>query len=120
MARQIGPLLISGVVDGLCFYEAGGQALVRRHNPVSGERFRSEEAFAGSRRSCARLAAGSRLASMVYRGLPARVRVYSLYVALKGRAVALLKDGLAEEAVERALRESCGEREVARRGHRGE
>jgi hypothetical protein len=96
MARQIGELNFEGVVDGILFYRMEGRYYARMHCPVTSKQFWNDRRFEGSRRSCARLALGSKLAGMIYRKLPKPRRLYAFYCVLKREAMRLLKGSRAE------------------------
>ncbi|MBB1285078.1 hypothetical protein HRH25_11900 [Flavisolibacter sp. BT320] len=105
MAKQTGPVKLTGTIDDLCFYEMEGGYFVRRKSSLSGKRFQKDSAFSGSRRSCSRFGAGNRLASVLYRSISKEKRVYSLFCFLKGKSILLLKEGKSLREAEVILRD---------------
>ena len=99
MAKQCGDRKIIGTIGNITFYKMGDEWYARMKSSLTGKRFWKDKAFEGSRRSSARLAAGSKLASDIYRTLPEVKRCYALYRALKSLAIRLLKDGYSQETV---------------------
>ncbi len=61
---------------------------------LTGKQFKTKKCFERSRRSAARFGAGNKIAGEVYRSLPDKKRVYTLFCSLKSIAIALLKQGL--------------------------
>jgi hypothetical protein len=103
MAKQAGDFFITGTIDDLCFYKMDGVYYVRMKSSLTGKKFWKNNAFEGSRKSCERLAEGSRLASKVYRMIEEEKRVYKLYCFLKGKAILLLKEGKTINEIEEML-----------------
>lgn len=103
MAKQVGDIKITGTLDGICFYTMEGEYYVRMKSFLSAKRFWKDKAFEGSRRSCARFASGNRLTSRVYRSMEKEKRCYPLFCSLKTRAIELIRNGLGEEDVIKAL-----------------
>ncbi|HEV7332242.1 MAG TPA: hypothetical protein VGN63_14490 [Flavisolibacter sp.] len=93
MAKQTGPVKLTGTIDGLCFYKMEGRYYVRRKSSLSTKRYQKDAAFSGSRRSSSRFGEGNRLASKVYQLIAEEKRVYSLFCFLKNRSILLLKEG---------------------------
>lgn len=94
MAKQTGDIRITGTVEGLCFYRMEGGYYVRRKSTLTGRRFRTEAAFAGSRRSAGLLASASSLASQLYRQLPTDRKARKVFQTLTGEVRELLAKGL--------------------------
>lgn len=76
---------------------------VRLKSTLTSKRFWNDDAFEGSRKSCKRLAEGSKLASKVYRMVEEEKRVYKLFCFLKRKAISLLKEGVCVEEVHKLL-----------------
>lgn len=100
MAKQSGAIILSGNFEGLCFYESEGQPLVRRQSSLSGERFRIDPAFAGSRRSAGLLAEASPIASFLYHRLPPEEKGRSVFQRITGQVKLLLAAGQDQKAIE--------------------
>jgi hypothetical protein len=105
MAKQTGPVKLTGTIDGLCFYKMEGEYYVRRKSSLSTKRYQKDAAFSGSRRSSSRFGEGNRLASKVYQLIAEEKRVYSLFCFLKSRSILLLKEGNSLVQTEALLRD---------------
>lgn len=103
MARQSGEYRFRGSIDCLCFYKMNDAYYVRLKSTLTSKRFWNDDAFEGSRKSCKRLAEGSRLASKVYSMVDEDKRVYKLFCFLKRKAILLLKEGVYVEEVAELL-----------------
>lgn len=99
MARQTGPLKITGTIDDICFYQMEGDYFARLKSSLTGKRFWKDKAFAGSRRSCGLMARASSLASRLYKTLPPEKKGRPAYQQLTGKVKLLLQQGLSEAAV---------------------
>jgi hypothetical protein len=103
MAKQSGEYRFRGSIDCLCFYKMNDAYHVRLKSTLTSKRFWNDDAFEGSRKSCKRLAEGSRLASEVYKMVDEEKRVYKLFCFLKRKAILLLKEGVCVEEVQELL-----------------
>lgn len=99
MAQQDGPLYITGTIDNLCFYEMEGKYYVRIKSSLTGQRVKRDPAFRRTRENADLLGKASRLASGVYRRLPAEQRKRSCYRQMTGKALRLLHSGKPVEEV---------------------
>jgi hypothetical protein len=99
MARQIGPVKITGTIDDICFYQMEGGYFARIKSSLTDERFWKEKAFAGSRRSCGLLALASPLASRLYQRLPKEKKGRPVFQQLTGKVKLLLQEGQSETAI---------------------
>ena len=99
MARQTGPLKITGTIEDLCFYQMEGAYFARRKSSLTSKRFWKEKAFAGSRRSCGLLGAASPLASRLYHTLPKAKKGRAVFQQLTGAIKRLLQQGWTAEAI---------------------
>jgi hypothetical protein len=99
-------------MDGVTFYQMDGRDYARAGSSLSGQRFREDRVFEGSRRSSRRFGQGNHLAGTVYRSA-GNWRQYQLFCALKKRAIGLLKKGLSESAVLQALQVMVVQEEMA-------
>jgi hypothetical protein len=80
-----------------------GQYYARAKSSLKGTRVKRDPRFKRTMEWAERLAVGSQLASKVYRSLPRQEQVYTLFTALKSRAMAALKEGRSEEEVKGLL-----------------
>jgi len=112
MSKQCGPVYITGTVKGICYYRMNGKYYARRKSTLSRKRVKKDKAFALTRKYAELLGAASSIAARVYRLLPKGRKQLSLYRAMTGQAMGMLKQGVSEEEVK-----ECLERE-ARKGIR--
>ena len=94
---------ITGTRDGICIYKMRGEYFVRSKSSLSGKRVKTSPAFKNTMLHADLLGRASRIASFVYRGLPAAVREHSVYRSLTGDAMRLLKRGVKDEEVKDIL-----------------
>jgi len=99
MARLLQPPSFYGTCYGICTYKMYGQDFIRKASSLTGERVKTEAVFKNTMSWAHRLAAASRLASAVYAMLPVSRRKYAIYRKLTGKAMRLLKEGIAEGMV---------------------
>ena len=104
MARQAGPIYVSGTIDQLTFYRMQGEYYVRRKSSLTRAQFRKWSAFARSRLAAARFGAGSALASAVYQSIAKHRRPYGLFVKLKKHAITRMHAYVSPEIIEAELR----------------
>jgi len=112
MSKQCGPVYITGTVKGICYYRMNGKYYARRKSTLSRKRVKKDKAFALTRKYAELLGMASSIAARVYRLLPKAQKQLSLYRAMTGKAMGMLKQGVSEEEVK-----ACLERE-ARKGIR--
>lgn len=93
-----------GTYDDITFYKMEGNYYARMKSSLTGKKFRTHSAFAGSRRSCNRFGRGNKLASMVYKEIPEEERKYEVFCRMKSAAIAMLKAGKEESDVIEGLR----------------
>jgi hypothetical protein len=99
MAKQVGDTIITKTIDNLVFYKMDDKGYVRRKSSLTRKQFKTSKRFANSRKSAERFAKGNRIASDVYKTIPASERSYSMFVQLKSSAIALLKAGTPDNEV---------------------
>ncbi|TAM98637.1 MAG: hypothetical protein EPN39_08565 [Chitinophagaceae bacterium] len=107
MAQQYGKVFITGTIHDLCFYKMKGKHYVRMKSSLDRKRVNQDAAFRRTRENAALLGKASRLASMVYRQLPEKMRKRSLYHRMTGQALKLLREERAEEDVLQELKRIC-------------
>lgn len=98
MARQYGSFLITGTTHDLCFYKMEGKYYVRKKSSLSRKRVMEDAAFQNTRKNAALLGTAARIASGVYRQLPAAARNRELYREMTGKVLHFLREGLTEAA----------------------
>ncbi len=83
-----------------------GEYHARTKSSLTGKKFWRHPAFERSRRSCSRFALANKIASNIYRSLPAEQRHYSIFCQLKTASIYLLKQELPVHTIEEKLRKS--------------
>jgi hypothetical protein len=91
---------LTGTLEGFCFYQMEGTYYVRRKSSLTGKRFRTDKAFAGSRRSAGELQRASPLASRLYHRLPKGKKGRDVFRGLTGQVKGLLREGWTAVQVE--------------------
>lgn len=109
MAKQSGPVYITGTVAGICYYRLDGKYYTRRKSSLSRKRVKRDPRFARTRKYAELLGQASRVAAGVYRLLPRNKKRLALYRAMTGQAMTMLKRGAGEAEVREWL-----EREAAK------
>ena len=99
MAKQCGPIFITGLCDNLCFYQMEGKYYVRMKSSLNGKRVKTDPAFAGTMQYAGLLANASKISSVVYRSLPEGTKTKGLYRKFMGKAMRWLKAGHDPEEV---------------------
>src|SRR5687768_6602432 len=101
MAKQVGPFLITGTIDQVCFYQMGGGYYARAKSSLNRKRVKKDPAFRETMRYAELMGKASVTASIVYRALPEDQKAKGLFRKLVGRVIRLLKENkTAEEIVE--------------------
>ncbi len=103
MAKQTGPLFITGTYNGICFYKLHGKHYARKQSSLTGKRVKKDPAFTLTMVYAGLLGQASAIAGEVYRLLPAGKRKVALYRAMTSRANGWLKAGMAAEEVKERL-----------------
>ena len=92
-----------GTRDNLTIYLMKGEYIARTKSSLTGKRVKRDPAFARTMENAGRLKKASRIASLIYRQMPADSRAYKQYRELVGKAMTLLKNGFDVEYVLIAL-----------------
>ncbi|KAA2244436.1 hypothetical protein F0L74_00160 [Chitinophaga agrisoli] len=108
MAKQAGPVFITGTHNGISFYKMDGEYYARRKSSLSGKRVKKDPAFTLTMVYAGILGQASAIAAAVYRTLPPERKQHRLYRAMTGTANRLLKQGMELAAVKAQLMEECG------------
>jgi hypothetical protein len=103
MAKQTGPFKVKGTVYDVTYYKMEGKYYARSKSSLTGKRVKKDPAFAETMRYAGLLGRASKLASIVYRSMPAVSREHQQYRQLTGQAIQLLKEGMCEEEVTKRL-----------------
>ncbi|HYH14487.1 MAG TPA: hypothetical protein VD794_04680 [Flavisolibacter sp.] len=109
MAKQVGPLFITGTIDGIIFYKLGDQYYLRSKGAYkSGKQMRKDPTFKRTLEKAAQFGLASKLVRWVYyRHLPRTARKHGLFGQLTGLANRLLQQGKSQDAVQAALIAHC-------------
>lgn len=105
MAKQIGPVFITGTISDICFYKMDGQYYARMKSSLSGKRVKKDPKFRRTMEYATLMAQASKIASGIYRLLPAEERKHALYRKMTGQALRMLKEGLEAGMVKSRLYE---------------
>ncbi|RXK83429.1 hypothetical protein [Filimonas effusa] len=109
MAKQTGPVIREGTIGKLNFYKRGGKGFLRKKSNLTGKRWFSDPAFAGSRKSAANMAQASILASAAYNGIPKLQRCFADYRRLAGIACKILSAGGSEQQAQDMLAQEAAQ-----------
>lgn len=107
MARQAGPLFITGTIDNMVFYKLGDHYYMRRKGeptPITKKRMRQKEHYPVL---CMRKQEFGRASELVrsvyYTHLPKAVRKHGLFGKLTGKAVRWLRAGKTEKEIQQLV-----------------
>jgi hypothetical protein len=105
MAKQTGYIKATGTVDDNVnfYYNQVDGFLVRLLPGVDTDRFWSDPAFEGSRRSAERFGVGNIISSIIYRFVPVKRRYRHLFKQVRTIAIVCLKQGMDKGGVFSAL-----------------
>ncbi|NII27370.1 hypothetical protein HB364_19935 [Pseudoflavitalea sp. X16] len=99
MAKFTGIPPITGTIGPVCIYKMYGKYFMRTASSLTGKRVKKDPAFRKTMQYAGLLAKASRIASAVYRTLPADRKQHSLYRKLTGEAMTWLKEEWTVEEV---------------------
>lgn len=99
MAKQCGPIRLTGTVQGICFYTIEGKAFVRMKNSLTRKLVMNDPAFRRTREYAALLGKAPKIASGVYRQITGERKKHSLYQEMTGKAMRMLREGKEKEVV---------------------
>ena len=103
MARLAEGIHLSATIGRLIFYQRWGKTFVRTKGSVTRDRVLESGEYATTRKYAGKLAVASKIASPVYRALPADRRARWVFRTITGDAASLLYKGLSEKKVTEAL-----------------
>jgi hypothetical protein len=109
MAKQVGPLFITGTIDGIIFYKLGEQYYIRSKGDYkSAKRMRKDPRLKRTMAKAAQFGGASRLVKEVYyRQLPKEVRKQGLFGKLTGMVNGWLQKGKTKEEAKALLIAHC-------------
>src|SRR5688572_28396186 len=109
MAKQVGPLFITGTIDGIIFYKLGDQYYLRSKGDYkSAKRMRKDPRLKRTMEKASQFGEASKITKEVYyRQLPKEVRRQGLFGKLTGRVNSWLQQGKTREEAKEALIAHC-------------
>lgn len=107
MAKQCGPIFITGCIDDLQFYKMDGEYYVRLKSSLSGKRVKTDKAFTLTMINAHRLGNASTIASRIYSQIPKEERKHEFFNQLTGIVIRMLQQGLSAEDAYTTLYEQC-------------
>jgi len=119
MPKQKGPVYYTGTHGDACFYKMDGQYYVRKKSSLSGKQVKNAPSFELTRVYADLLAQASRLAAAVYRLLPKEQKKLTLYRAMTGEALRMLKQGVDAGVISTQLQAYCAPKVVKVKSARG-
>jgi len=103
MARQTGPFFLDRTIGNICFYKVKGRYLVRQKSTLTGKRVKTNAAYKLTMIYAGMMSTSSKIASVVYKALPAHWKQFWMYRAFVGEAMEMLKEGRGAEETARIL-----------------
>ena len=109
MAKQVGPLFITGTIDGIIFYKLGEKYYLRSKGAYkSGKQMRKDPYYRRTIEKADQFGLASKLVRWVYyRHLPRAVRKNGLFGKLTGMVNRWLQEGKSKEEVQEMLIAHC-------------
>ncbi|WP_074240711.1 hypothetical protein [Chitinophaga niabensis] len=102
MAKQTGPVKITGTIENICFYKMGDGYYVRLKSSLTGKRVKKDPRFKRTMEFASFLSTASKIASEIYCIMP---KQRGLYRRIVGMAMQLLKLGIEREETMLQLQE---------------
>lgn len=99
MAKQQGIIPLTGTIDNKSFFRLNGQYYAKNKSSLDKERFYTDPAFEGSRKTAAHTKRTAPIASMVYRQLPKKLQKHGVIGKMIGEAGRLLRAGSSDQEI---------------------
>jgi hypothetical protein len=99
MARLAKAIHLRATIDNLIFYPRWGNTYIRTKGTVTRERVLKSQEYASTRKYAGDLALASKIASPIYRALPADIKARWIFRSITGDAASLLYKGMSEKEV---------------------
>lgn len=99
MAKQVGPVFITGTIGDICFYKMDGEYYARMKSSLTGKRVKKDRKFRRTMEYAGLMGQASKIAAGVYRLLPEDKRKHTLYRVMTGQVLRMLKDGMEPDMV---------------------
>ena len=93
MGEQMGTHKLTGRVGAFVYYKSDGKYLVRAVSSLRGKQFKKDKRFRNTMMYAGLLARASKIGSAVYNAIPKDARMHTMYRAITGAAMKLLKNG---------------------------
>lgn len=103
MAKQVGPVFLTGTVGNVTYYKMDGQYYARSKSSLSRKRVKRSRSFKRTMEYADWLAQASKIAASIYRLFPRKTRQHDDYRAITGQAMQLLKSGVEKTIVQELL-----------------
>ena len=109
MAKQVGPLFVTGTIDGIIFYKLGDHYYMRSKGSYkSGKQMRKDPHYQRTMQNADRFGGAVQLVQDVYyRHLPKAIRKHGLFGKLTGLVNSWLYAGKSQEEVKALLLAHC-------------
>ncbi|SEN28532.1 hypothetical protein SAMN04488505_109145 [Chitinophaga rupis] len=103
MAKQVGPVFLTGTVGNITYYKMDGQYYARSKSSLSRKRVKRSRSFKRTMEYADWLAQASKIAAAIYRLFPRKTRQHDDYRTITGQAMQLLKSGVEKEIIQELL-----------------
>src|SRR6478609_7253804 len=109
MAKQVGPIFITGTIDGIIFYKLGDTYYLRSKGDYkSAKMMRRDPSLKRTMANAARFGVAARMVKRVYyRHLPKEVRKPGLFARLTGMVNRWMYQGKSKEEAQELLMAHC-------------
>ena len=105
MARLHNIPPFTGTREGICIYFMRGRFFVRTASSLTGDRVKKDPAFSETRKNSGLMGRASKIGSQVYNRIPGKRKEHNQYRMLPGKALKMLRQGIAENEITRLLAE---------------
>lgn len=103
MAKQVGPVFLTGTVGNVTYYKMDGQYYARSKSSLSRKRVKRSRSFKRTMQYADWLAQASKIAAAIYRLFSRKTRQHDDYRTITGQAMQLLKSGVEKEIIQELL-----------------
>ncbi len=108
MAKQSGPLQITGTIGGITFYKMDGQFYARSKSSLDGRRVKKDPRFRRTMYEAGEFGKASKAARKVYWQMPEEKRKHGMYGRLTGKIRKLLNTGKSLDEAKLVLMQEFG------------
>jgi hypothetical protein len=96
-------ILFTGTYGDICFYQVAGATFARKKSSLTRKRVLKDKEFEKTRKYAGDLGTASRIASAIYKTLPADIKGRWIFRAIAGDAASMLYKGKSEAEVKTFL-----------------